>query len=291
MKSEKSGISVIVPCYNEAAEIVKTIDALAAVFEPHFENYEIVVVDDASTDESRERLTKIRSKPVIVIHNSHNQGYGASLKIGIEQSRYEWIAITDADGTYPLQAFAEFFPFMKDFDMVVGVRTGKKRSVPLLRRPAKWFLNRFSSYLVRRKIIDVNSGMRIFQRDIARRYWNLFPSGFSFTTTLTLATIMGNKKIKEISINYLKRIGKSKIHPIRDTYNFFLLILRITMLFNPLRVFMPSFFITLFLAFLSLARDIYNLNLSETSVTFFVFSAIILMVGLLADLINKRLPR
>lgn len=291
MKNEQNGISVIVPCYNEAANIVPTINTLVTVFTPHFKDFEIVVVNDASTDDSKEELKKIRAPQVHVLHNSHNLGYGASLKMGIQQSRFEWIAITDADGTYPLEAFPEFFPFMKEYDMVVGVRTGKKRSIPLLRRPAKWFLNRFSSYLVKRKIIDVNSGMRLFKKEIAQKYWNLFPSGFSFTTTLTLAAIMGHHKIKETSINYLKRRGKSKIHPIRDTYNFFLLILRITMLFNPLRVFGPAFCFTIFVALLSLARDIYHLNLSETSVTFFVFSAIILMVGLLADLINKRLPR
>ncbi len=100
---------------------------------------------------------------------------------------------------------------------------------------------------------------------------------------------MDNLTIKNIPIDYFKRSGKSKIHPIKDTYNFLLLILRISMLFNPLRIFMPVFFLTTILTIISIARDIYLINLTDTTVILFIFSILILMIGLLADLINKRL--
>ncbi|MCK4889154.1 MAG: glycosyltransferase family 2 protein, partial [Candidatus Aminicenantes bacterium] len=109
-----------------------------------------------------------------------------------------------------------------------------------------------------------------------------------FTTTSTMLFTMENLKVKNVSIDYFKRKGKSKIRPIKDTYNFFLLIMRITMLFNPLRIFMPVFFFTLLLSFGSLARDIYIRNLTDTTVLLFVFSLIIFLIGLLADLINRR---
>jgi len=289
MTDKKEGISIIVPCYNEAGSIVSTITDLHRVLSDDKRDFEIIIVNDASNDLSGVELQEIQLPHTRVLTNDFNRGYGASLKVGIEHSRYLWIGITDADGTYPVASFPELFAHMDGHDMVVGTRTAKKRAIPLLRRPAKWFLNRFASYLVNRKISDVNSGMRIFKKEIALKYWKLFPEGFSFTTTLTLSSIMGHHRIKNHPIDYLKRKGRSKIHPLKDTYNFFMLIMRITMLFNPLRIFMPVFFFTSFLTLVSLGRDIYFINLTDTTVMLFIFSLIILMMGLLADLINKAL--
>lgn len=288
MADKRAGISMIIPCFNEAGSIAGTVEKLVQVMRAARHDFEIIAVDDGSTDDSGDEVGRLALPEVRVVRSDFNLGYGASLKIGIENSRYDWIGITDADGTYPVGRFPDFLPFMEEYDMVVGTRTGKMRAIPLSRRPAKWFLNKFSSYLVDRKIIDVNSGMRLFKKEAAQKYWKLFPDGFSFTTTLTLSLVMGRHRIKEVSIDYLKRKGRSKIHPFKDTYQFLLLILRITMLFNPLRIFMPAFFFTAFLTVLSLVRDIYLVNLTDTSVMLIIFSIIILLIGLLADLINKR---
>jgi len=288
MTDKKAGITMIIPCYNEAGSIAGTVEKLAQVLRAAGHDFEIIVVDDGSTDDSGDQVARLARPDVRVVRSDFNLGYGASLKIGIENSRYDWIGITDADGTYPVERFPDFFPFIDEYDMVVGTRTGKVRAIPLSRRPAKWFLNKFSSYLVNRKIIDVNSGMRLFKKQVAQKYWKLFPDGFSFTTTLTLSLVMGRHRIKEVSIDYLKRKGRSKIHPLKDTYQFMLLILRITMLFNPLRIFMPAFFFTSLLTLVSLVRDIYLVNLTDTSVMLIIFSVIILLIGLLADLVDKR---
>jgi len=288
MAKQKTEISIIIPCFNESRTILETIKKLNQVFSKFQNGYEIIVINDASTDGTQDQLDKLDDLRVRVISNRFQLGYGASIKIGIKNSRFEWIGICDADGTYPLDRFPDLLKYANDFDMVVGERTGKVRAIPFFRRPAKWFLNHFASYLVKRKIKDVNSGMRLFRKEIAGYYWNLFPDGFSFTTTMTLAFIMGNHRIKNLPIDYMKRKGRSKIRPLRDTYNFILLILRLAMLFNPLRVFMPAFFIVFFMTLISLGRDIYNLNLTDTTVMLFVFSIIILMIGLLADLINKK---
>jgi glycosyltransferase involved in cell wall biosynthesis len=290
MKNPKTGISILIPCHNEADSIQETVGKIIQVMTPVDKEFEIIVINDGSTDNSLEKLNEITLDTLKVLNNEENLGYGSSLKNGIKESKYPWIGIVDADGTYPVERFPDFLNYCDECDMVIGVRTGKIRAIPLIRRPAKWFLNRFSSYMVNRKIEDVNSGMRIFKKELALKYWNLFPEGFSFTTTLTLSSIMGNHKIKNLSIDYMKRKGKSKIHPIKDTYNFVLLILRIIMLFNPLRISMPIFFFSTFLTVLSIARDIYILNLTDTTVILFIFSIIILMIGLLADLINKKIP-
>lgn len=286
--SELKGLSMVIPCFNEVGSIDKTVEELDSVLKSAGLTYEIIIVDDGSTDGSYEKVVEIKKNSVIVIRNEHNLGYGASIKEGIKKSSYDWVGICDADGTYPVAGIKDMIPYFKDFDMVIGTRTGDVKAVPFLRRPAKWFLNKFSSYLSGRKIRDVNSGLRFFRKDIILKFWNIFPDGFSFTTTSTMLFTMENLRVKNVSIDYFKRAGKSKIRPIKDTYNFFLLILRITMLFNPLRIFMPLFFFTLTLSFGALARDIYIRNLTDTTVLLFVFSLIIFLIGLLADLINRR---
>ncbi len=282
------GLSMVIPCFNEAKSVKKTIEDLHAALISLRIDFEIIFVDDNSEDESLKKVKELDFKELVILKNDYNLGYGATLKEGIKKSRFSWIGICDADGTYPVSRISDMYPYLGEFDMVIGVRTGDVKAVPLLRRPAKWFLNKFSSFLAMRKIKDVNSGFRFFRKDIILKFWKIFPSGFSFSTTSTLLFTMENMKIKNIPTNYFKRVGKSKIRPIRDTYNFFLLILRITMLFNPLRIFIPTFFSTLTLSLVSLGRDIYLKNLTDTTVLLFVFSLIIILIGLLADLINRR---
>ena len=287
--SKINGISIVIPCFNEEKSIENTIKQLIKTFDESGFSYEIIIVNDSSTDNTLEILNKIKSNKISIISNEYNSGYGYSLKVGIKKSKYDYIAITDADDTYPIQDFKNFFEYINNFDMIIGIRTKKGSKIPLLRRPAKWFLNKFSSFIAKRKIRDVNSGMRIFKKELALKYWKLFPDGFSFTTTITLSSIIGKHRIKEIEIKYNKRRGKSKIHPIKDTYNFIMLILRIAMLFNPLRIFVPVFMLFSFFTSISIARDIYNLNLSDTTVILFIFSILMLMMGLIADLIIKTL--
>lgn len=287
---QKTEISIVIPCHNEAVGIKSTIDDITGILKNTQLNFEIIVVDDASRDQTPHILKQLKNKPIRVVTNPFTTGYGASIKAGIEQSRFAWIGICDGDGTYPVKKFPEFLKYTAEYDMVVGERTGKIRSIPLFRRPVKWFLNRFSSFVVKRKIRDVNSGMRIFKKEIALKYWNLLPDGFSLTTTLTLSMIMDHHRIKNLEIAYLKRKGKSKINPLKDTYDFFLLIMKIAMFYNPLRVFIPFFFGVSAMTVVSLIRDILNLNLTDTTVMLFIFSIIILMIGLLADLINHKMP-
>lgn len=290
MTGSKLGISILIPCYNEAVSVEETVKKTIRSLLNIGINFEVHVINDASSDDTSEILGKMDKKELIVTSNPFRMGYGACLKIGIKKSKFDWIGICDADGTYPVEMFPEFLEHIKDNDMIIGIRKGKTRAIPWTRLPAKWFLNKFSSFVVKRKILDVNSGMRVFKKEAALKYWNLLPDGFSFTTTITLSMVMDHYRIKNLNIEYLKRKGKSKINPFKDTYDFFILILKIAMLYNPLRVFMPAFFTVMFMTIFSLGRDIYNLNLTDTTVMLFIFSMIILMIGLLADLINKKIP-
>jgi glycosyltransferase involved in cell wall biosynthesis len=289
--AEKEGISFVVPALNEGETAVNVIGQLQETLSATGIPWEIIMVDDGSGENSRKQWEEAsREMGFKLLRHRERCGYGASIKDGIRQAAFPWIAIVDADGSYPVASFTELIAKMEEADMVVGARLGKVRAVPLLRRPAKWLINRFASYVARRRIPDVNSGMRIFRRELAERYLRLLPDGFSLTTTLTIAMIRDRCSVEFVAVNYYKRRGKSKIRPFSDFYNFIMIILRLSMIFDPLRVAMPVVFTSSFLTAASFVRDIVNRNLADTTVFLFLFSLIFLMIGLLADLINRKIP-
>jgi glycosyltransferase involved in cell wall biosynthesis len=225
-----------------------------------------------------------------LVSHELNKGYGAALKSGIRKSKYDIIAITDADGTYPIDEIPKLYEQMKDCDMVVGARTGKKVKIPLMRRPAKWFLARLANYLAEYRIPDLNSGLRLFRKGDVTRLFGILPKGFSFTTTLTLAMLTNDMQVKFIPIDYMQRKGKSKIRPIRDTLNFIQLIVRTVLYFNPLKIFVPM---ALLLFLLSLGIFLYSTfameRILDTTVSIlFVASVQMLSIGMIADIIDKR---
>ena len=280
-------LSVVIPAYNEEKSIVQTIDAIREEMKKHQVAHEIIVVDDGSTDSTYALAFR---KEVKVFQHPQNIGYGAAIKTGIHNACGENIAIIDADQTYPVDRLMDLYKWIDQFPMVVGARTGKNASIPLFRRPVKWFLTRLAMFLCEMDIPDLNSGFRIFRKDIALKFFKMFPSGFSFTTTITLCYLTNGFFIKYVPISYQKRVGKSKIRPFKDTINFLIMILRTITCFNPLKIFIPVslLFFALFLA--SLVYDVVELkNITEKTILFFVAGVQVVIIGLLSDLIDKRL--
>ncbi len=284
-------ISFVIPALNEGESVRLLIGELLHFLKIRPFSWEIILVNDGSDEPHRLAMEKAcTDEKIRLLHHDCPRGYGAAVKSGIREARYPWIGIIDADGTYPVANFADLLPRRENADMVVGSRQGKIRAIPWARRPAKWLINRFASYISRRRIPDVNSGMRVFRREWAGKFERLLPDGFSLTTTLTIAMILNRARVEFIPIDYLKRRGRSKIRPLRDFSNFVMTILRLSMAFDPLRVVLPLFFSSGVLTLGSLARDLYYRNLADTSIFLFLFSMLILMIGLLADLINRKLP-
>jgi glycosyltransferase involved in cell wall biosynthesis len=279
-------VSIVIPAYNEEESAAQVMEEIKNVVATDPRTYEIIVVDDGSTDNTSEILQKTG---VRVIRHPVNRGYGATLKTGIRSARGDIIVITDADGTYPNEQIPAIVGMMDEFDMVVGARIGSKVSIPLIRRPAKWALRMLANYLSGSKIPDLNSGLRAFRRDVVKRFFNILPDGFSFTTTITLGMECNGYRIKYYPIDYFERGGKSKIHPIKDTLNFINLIVRTIMYFNPLKVFLPVSFLLFVVGLVSLAYDIWVIrNLGDKTVLALSFSLLVGMLAMLADLIVKR---
>jgi len=289
----KKGLSIIVPVYNEENGIKNTINGLIALVEDK-KDIEIIIVNDGSTDNTAQKLEEIEGKEVKlrVINQQINRGYGAALKIGIKHSSFDYVAITDADETYPNDRIVEFYlqAHSEDIDMIVGSRKGENVTIPLVRKPAKWALNKLANYLAEYQIPDLNSGLRVMRREVVNRFLSIIPDGFSFTTTITLAMITNGYNVQYKSIDYFHRAGNSKIRPVYDTLNFIQLIIRTVLLFRPLKIFLPTSLVMLTVGF---ALILYRIFIGEafgvTSIVIFVGGIQLLATGMVADLIDRRL--
>lgn len=276
-------LSVVIPAYNEEGAVRDTVADVRNALEPIAIPYEIIVVDDGSEDGTR---AEAEASGAAVHFNQVNSGYGATLKRGVRAAQHEYVAILDADGTYPARYLPEMLKMCRDQDMVVGDRGAAMKNVPLLRRPAKKFLFAFASFLAERRIPDLNSGLRVFRKSELIPFLPLLPQNFSFTTTITLCMSANGKRMIYTPIEYGKRVGKSKIRPF-DFVNFIILILRIATLFNPLRVFIPLGLAFMALGFVKLVYDIFIGNLSESAIFAFLAAIMIWSLGLIADMISR----
>jgi len=279
---------MVIPAYNEEQGIGKVLEDLKERLKELDIPREFIVVDDGSTDGTKEVLGTIES--IRVIRHQRNMGYGAAIKTGMEEARYEWVGITDADGTYPNGKIPELLSAMGENDMVVGARVGKGVSIPWVRRPAKWILSQLANYLAQQKIPDLNSGLRIFKKQAAECFLKILPDRFSFTTTITLAMLSNNYKVLFVPIDYHPRTGKSKIRPLYDTMNFLQLIVRTILYFDPLRIFLPvGTGLLLTSTTLFVLRLIKGGGYGVTIPMFLLAGIQVLAIGMLADLIDRRM--
>lgn len=286
MADDLSGdISIVIPAFNEAGAIEPTLTALQEMIDSSGLTAEIIVVDDGSTDGTGDLVEAFDG--VRLIRHRQNRGYGASLKTGIRQASHPYIVITDADGTYPIDMIPTLVEEIGPFDMVVGARTGQQVQIPLIRRPAKAALTLLANYLSGMEIPDLNSGLRVMKRDVVMNFFRLLPAGFSFTSSVTLAMLTNDYNVSFVPIDYFQRTGNSKINPVKDTVNFFSLVVRMVLLYRPLRVFVPIVTVLILLSAIKIIYDInaYDFHLATSTVVLATLTFQMLVLGLVADLV------
>ncbi|MCL5271414.1 MAG: glycosyltransferase family 2 protein [bacterium] len=294
------GVSVIVPCYNEADGIGPVVAEIRAALAALERPAEVIVVDDGSTDATADRAAAAGCR---LVRHETNRGYGAALKTGAREARHAILVITDGDGTYPNREIPRLVAQLEAgedgarVDMVVGARTGAGAKIPFLRRPAKWALGRLANYLAGLRIPDLNSGLRVIRRELWTKYERFYPDGFSLTTTITLAALTNGHRVCYTAIDYHARVGRSKIRPVRDTLGFLQLILRTILYFDPMKVFLPGALSLLAASVLVggstlILSNVFGIGrfLDTTTSLLFVSALQLLAIGVLADLITKRLP-
>ncbi len=239
-------VTIVLPVFNEVGHIEDELTRITAAMDSSGYTYDLDVYDDCSTDGTRELLEELsesnRFRRMRFVARQRNSGAGTVRRLGTQQARGQIVAWTDADMSYPNERLPEFVAMLerdRGIDQVVGARTSEAGRYRLLRVPAKWMIRRIASYLTAATIPDLNSGMRVFRREVAQPYLRLLPPGFSCVTTLTLSFLANGHEIRYVPIDYASRAGRSKFHFLRDAYLYILQVLRMVMYFNPLKVLMP----------------------------------------------------
>jgi polyisoprenyl-phosphate glycosyltransferase len=287
-------VTIVLPCYNEEGHVIAEIERISAAMDASGYSYELMCVNDCSTDRTLEKLYEAAARfPKVEIVNFHrNSGSGTVRRIGSQRARGEIVVWTDADMTYPNERIPELVQILeKDLsvDQVVGARTSEQGTYKMLRVPAKWFIRKFAERLTGTKIPDLNSGLRAFRREVSLPYLRLLPAGFSCVTTITVSFLSNNHDIYFLPIDYYKRAGKSKFKFVKDAYRYILQVMRMTMYFNPMRVLFPPALTLIGLGILLALYDViaHPFRIADDTVLIFVTGLLIGSLALLADLIVK----
>jgi glycosyltransferase involved in cell wall biosynthesis len=273
-------ISIVIPAYNEEKAIGETLKDLESTLQPSRHSYEIIVVDDGSKDGTAAEVEKTSAR---LIRHSRNRGYGAALKTGTLAASGGIIVFYDADNQFEAVDIDRIVDELGGSDAVLGNRTTDSFA-PFSRRGGKKLLAWFANYLMKQKIPDLNCGFRAVRRDVLLRYLHLLPDGFSASTTTTLVLLKENCDVSYMPLVVKKRIGKSTVRPLRDGLDTALLVLRLTTLLDPFRVFGPVSAVLFGLgAIWGFRYILMRRGLSVAALFLLVSAVMIFFFGLLAD--------
>ena len=281
----KPEISILIPAVNEAEIIADIIGRVCVTMDGLNRLYEILVIDDGSTDETALRAQNAGAR---VISHPYNIGNGAAVKTGIRQAKGDILVMMDGDGQHNPEDIPKLLEKIGPYDMVVGARTGDSES-HFHRDAANGFYNLFASYICKRKIQDLTSGFRAIKADIAGQFVSLLPNTFSYPTTITMAILRSGFSLAYVPIRANRCVGKSKIKLIRDGSRFLLIMLKIATLFSPMRVFFPVS-IAMFLT--GVGYGIFRIlfmggRYGSTSAMLITMSVMIFMIGLVSEQIAQ----
>jgi glycosyltransferase involved in cell wall biosynthesis len=281
MSETKPYVSVIVPAYNEEQIIGKVLDRIRAAMNQAGDPFEILVIDDGSTDQTAARADETGAR---VIRHPYNIGNGAAIKTGIRNSQGEVIVMMDADGQHQPEDIPRLLEKIGPYDMVVGART-KDSASEIHRDFANKIYNWLASYVSGCKIDDLTSGFRAIKASIARGFVYLLPNQYSYPSTITLATIRSGRSLAYIPIEANRRVGKSKIRLLRDGIKFLMIILRIAVFYSPLKIFIP---ISVLMFFTGFGYGLFKVlalgtRYGPTSAMLMTMSLVVFMVGLVSE--------
>jgi glycosyltransferase involved in cell wall biosynthesis len=224
-----------------------------------------------------------------LLRHNRNRGTGSARRTGTAAARGRIVVWTDADMSYPNDEIPMLVKELDGHDQVVGARRTEQGTQRFFRVPAKWFVRKLASYLTETDIPDLNSGLRAFRRAVGMQYLHQLPAGFSCVTTLTMSFLANGYSVKYVPIDYRPRAGSSKFHWWRDTKRYLLQVVRMSLSYNPLKVFLP---IGLLLLAVGLGKLVYDwverdFRLAANTLLILVAALQAITVGLLADLVVR----
>ena len=227
-------ISVVIPAYQEVAIIGEVVAKTKKVL-GSFETFEILVIDDASTDGTGEAAEQAGAR---VIRHPYNKGNGAAIKTGIRNARGDIIVFMDGDGQHDAGDIPRLLEYMDVYDMVIGARSPRSYQ-DWRRKNANRAYNVLATYICGTSVLDLTSGFRVVRADLARKFCHLLPNTFSYPSTMTIVMFRAGYSVRFVTIDVTKRVGTSKINIFHDGFRFLAVILKIAVLFEPLKVFLP----------------------------------------------------
>ncbi|GAB2878124.1 glycosyltransferase family 2 protein [Microbulbifer echini] len=281
MKDSQIKVSIVIPAKNEAKNLNKWLPRLA-----EWNGYnELIIIDDGSDDNTAKVAKSYGAK---VLRNPQSLGNGASIKRGFRETKGEVVVFMDADGQHKPEDIPKLLETLESesVDMVVGARDAGGQASKA-RYLANVFYNRFASYVTGQEIKDLTSGFRVVKADKFREFIYLLPNKFSYPTTSTMAFLRAGYLVRYVSVNVLRREGRSHISPLRDGVRFLLIIFKIATLFSPLKVFLPFAALSFLLG---LGRYIYTYLemgvFTNMSALLMVSAVQIFLIGLISEQIT-----
>lgn len=273
-------ITVAIPARNEAAAIGGIIRAVRRICP----DAEVLVVNDASTDDT---VAVAEAAGARVVHHPYSKGNGAGVKTAIRQAHGDVVVIMDADGQHDPNDLPRLLEPMRTHDIVVGNRR-RASHASWLRMAGNWLLARFASYVIQLPLADLTCGYRAMRRSAIREFVHLLPNGYSWPTTSLLSLAKAGYSVTFVPITALPRTGgQSRQKLLKNGVRFTMIILKIVMLFAPLRIMFPVGGALLLLSLLgyvlSIAAGDTVWHIPPSTVMFFVGAIIVWMFGLLAE--------
>lgn len=204
-------LSVLLPAYNEAKSLEKTIIEFSKILDRITEFYELIIIDDGSTDNTMEIVSYLSSlnNKVKGVHYKINKGMGYAIKKGFAVAQYEWLLYVDADNQIRLNSLKDILPMLEQTDIAIGYRVN--RADTFIRIQMSYFYNKFISLFINFKIKDLNCGFKLFHKDVLKTI-SLTSNQFFFSTELLIKAHNNSVKIKEFPIKHFARLhGKSAV--------------------------------------------------------------------------------
>ncbi len=271
-------VTCIIPAFNEGEAIRDVIARIRGLYPA----MEILVVDDGSSDNTAAIAEQAGAR---VIRNTYNIGNGAAVKTGIRNASHDIVVMLDADGQHPPEEISKLLEHIGPYDMVVGARS-KNAQVSKFRSIGNWGLIRIAEFLTETSIPDLTSGFRAVKRAKALEFIHLFPNQYSYPTTITMSMLKSGYFVKFVMLDSITRrsTGNSNIKPFRDGMKFINIMIRIIMLFDPQKVFLPlGFFVFSIGIVITLVQVITKLTVTGSAVMMLLAGLFIILIGLVAD--------
>ncbi len=278
-------LTIVIPIYNEEESLQIFLPEVISHCDKN--GYSLILVNDGSKDKTKDILEQYaRNNPFIkVIAHKVNKGYGGAIKSGIKNCTTDYVITIDADGQHYLEDVDNLFGEIErtDADMIVGSRKGEV-SASLLRGIGKNIIRFIAKFLMDVPIYDINSGMKLYNASLAKKYLRLTPDSMSYSDIITLTFINNRHLVIEVPIKIKQRLkGKSTIG-IRTAFETVMEIINIIILFNPLKIFLPiALFFLLFGFSWGVYFFIHGKGISIGASTLILSGIIIFLLGLIAE--------